>query len=198
MAVLDPNASKLMEILMGVPEIADALRDRMVRLHTYNLIASHLGSVDDEMRIKTMDAVEKAVVAAKAAAESLQQQHTLVDCRTALVRRGYVITHPNSSAGSSSQHTLLAHSQSALMLRAFADAGPDGLTDDVAAMNSGLEGAASPWRRASTLRDMGFIAPVLDERGDIATRIGLRGSPRMISAITERGLSYLITELENH
>lgn len=85
-----------------------------------------------------------------------------------------------------------ADTQLGVMLEAFFNAGPVGLTDDVAAEHAGLGFgiASSPWKRASELREYGLIAVCIDGHGDPITRQGLRGVERMVSAITDYGVDY--------
>ena len=79
------------------------------------------------------------------------------------------------------------------MLKSFYYAGSDGLTDDVAAAEAGLGAgiASSPWRRATTLRELGMISAMVDDQGNPVTRPGMRGAHRIVSVITEHGARYI-------
>jgi hypothetical protein len=187
-AILDPAASRVFQQLLDIPELASVLNSRMVRLRVYNAIARDIKAISDE----TAKALREAENAAERLTKALSQVHTEADCRAALASRGYRIIKPTEAESAIPETpTFGEDSQTGKLLQAFGNAGPDGLTDDVAARNAMLEGAASPWRRASTLRELGMIAPLLDENGNRITRKGLRGSMRMVSAITDYGMLYL-------
>jgi hypothetical protein len=74
-----------------------------------------------------------------------------------------------------------AGTQKALLLRAFADAGPSGLSDDEAAQNAGLSPTSCYWKRCGELRAVGLIQFTGEERQ------GSAGVDRMVSTITAAG-----------
>lgn len=74
------------------------------------------------------------------------------------------------------------------MLRAYAYGGQ--LTDEEAADLVDLEHTCY-WKRASELRQGGFIAPVYED-GKLVTRKGKAGSPRMVCGLTDKGRAIIL------
>jgi hypothetical protein len=88
-----------------------------------------------------------------------------------------------------------AGSQKALLLAKYRAAAslPDnsGLTDEEAAKRAGLENTCY-WKRCGELREDGLIEWVLDNTGEIRTRLGWSGVDRGICRITEAGKQTLV------
>lgn len=72
-----------------------------------------------------------------------------------------------------------AGSQKALLLAAYKDAYPAGLTDEEAAIAAGLPMRSCWWRRCSELREDGIVAP-LTQAGELVTREGTAGAKQMV------------------
>lgn len=128
-------------------------------------------------------------------------------CARAEARRGYVVddaaaprlagtipvedapvaparrAQPETSTISADASTWRRGSQRVRMLEAFrvADRRGDGLTDEEAATAAGIRAASSPWKRASELRDLGF----LEDSGE--RRATTSGSPAVVWRMTGLG-----------
>lgn len=184
MAPLDRNVTALLHALRGVPEMTGLLNDRVVGLQVYRAL---LGA-DVQFG--------RGVVA----------EHDVADCVRVALDTGRVVVKPAwdvfadevAAAGAASRDEEARFGPDthyAALLAAFALAGDEGLTDDVAAVSAGVAGSSSPWRRCTSLRSWSLIRALEDGDGDVVRRVGLRGSERMVSVITPDGLS-LAAELD--
>jgi hypothetical protein len=92
-------------------------------------------------------------------------------------------TDPATSKKGAADVRPRAGSQKAVLLRAFALAGPHGLTDEEAGYVSHLadDPRCGYWKRCSELRAAGLIAPTGEER------TGRTGSAQAVHALTELG-----------
>lgn len=94
-------------------------------------------------------------------------------------------TDPDTSAAGAASVTVRAGSQKARLLAAYYAAGPDGLTDDEAAVHARVDRACF-WKRCSEMREDGLIMDLG------VTRLGpLHGEARMVCGITARGIRVL-------
>lgn len=75
-----------------------------------------------------------------------------------------------------------AGSQKDLLLTAFKSAYPAGLTDEEAAVNSGISLTSEYSKRCGELRQDGFIAGLMGSNGTVSTRLGSSGVHRIVSA----------------
>lgn len=97
--------------------------------------------------------------------------------------------HNTSIAGAESV-AFRAGSQKAKLLAAFADAGPRGMTDDEAAIATGLDRSCF-WKRCGELRAAGLLVDTGMSRPG-----PLFGEQRMVSAITRLGRD-LVAQMED-
>lgn len=91
------------------------------------------------------------------------------------------IDDPETSVEGAASVAYRAGTHKAKLLEVFA-AYPNGLTDEEAAEKAGLL-RAGYWKRCGELREDGFISP------NGQTRVGEAGVSRMVSVITDAGLS---------
>jgi len=93
-------------------------------------------------------------------------------------------TDPVTSHIAGNSAAIRSGSQRAQLLKAFQDAGADGLTDDQAGVITGLADKVGCcyWKRCSELRQAGYIRPT--ER----TRTSRAGEQQAVSVITQSGI----------
>jgi len=75
-----------------------------------------------------------------------------------------------------------AGSQKDLLLKAFKAAYPAGLTDEEAAIASGISLTSEYSKRCGELRQDGFISGLMGSNGTVSTRLGSSGVHRIVSA----------------
>ena len=75
-----------------------------------------------------------------------------------------------------------AGSQKDLLLKAFKAAHPAGLTDEEAAIASGISLTSEYSKRCGELRQDGFISGLMSSNGTVSTRLGSSGVHRIVSA----------------
>lgn len=92
-------------------------------------------------------------------------------------------TDPATSKAGAREVAIRAGSQKARLLRAYALAGPHGLTDEEAGYVAHMEGTGY-WKRCSELRAAGLIAPTGEQR------LGRSGSMQAVHALTELGAEH--------
>lgn len=95
---------------------------------------------------------------------------------------------PHTSHLAATAISIKAGSQRARLLIAFVEHAPNGLTDEEAATAAGISLVSEYATRCSELRNAGLIDVCVTDNGPV-TRIGSSGMARIVSAITDDGLT---------
>lgn len=99
---------------------------------------------------------------------------------------------PETSKAAARAVSYRTGTQKARLLRAYANIGVAGLTDEEAAQLAGIGGGG--WKRCSDLRNDGMIVPLRDATtGTIVTRIASSQMAQRVCVITDRGMATLGT-----
>jgi hypothetical protein len=97
---------------------------------------------------------------------------------------------PRTSKAGAAVAALTAGSQKGILLAVYAQY-PEGLNDEEAAERAGVNMRSCWWKRSNELRQLHYIEPLTDARGELVTRLSSANVPRMVCAITQLGREVL-------